>query len=624
MNRLSTVLFALLCAGASWAAEEQFADTLTLKEVQVSAPSKTKVELLPLNVATISSLTLERSSESSLLPVLVNKVPGLFVTERGFAGYGVSGGSAGAVNIRGVGQGNKVLFMIDGQPHWAGVFGHSLPDTYVTNGVERVEIVKGPASLLYGANAMGGSVNIITQRRHEDGVFGKATAMFGSFSTQKFNVATGFKKGKWGATVAGQVDRSNGSREGSDFWNANEFLQLQYEASHRWNFGTNVDMTQTSANNPGTLQSPLEDMWTKVFRGTVSVYAKNSYEMGEGGVQAYVNWGRNKVDDGHAPDVAPRTYIFNSTDYNIGFTLYETIHPWTANNLSLGIDFMHWGGHTWNTDKAEPSKKTEGVDKCENEIAGYAMMQQGFLENLLSLNGGVRFQHGSAYGDIWIPQAGFIMKPLDDSSVKFSFSKGFRAPTIRELYMYAPANPDLKPEYMYNYEVELRQWLLDRRLNVGVALFYIDGKDMIQTQMVDGRPRNMNSGAFRNKGFEVDVTWNINRNWNFSSNYSYLHSDNKTLVGAPKNKLNAELNYSVGGLALTLESNTIWSLRTGNPDNSTEDYSLLNMRMAYTFTGRNSIMPFVKLDNITNKHYEILYGCPMPGVTILGGIELKF
>lgn len=169
-------------------------DTVNLPTATVTAPAKTKVELLPLDVTMINSETIERSAETSLLPIMVSNVPGLFVTERGFMGYGVSGGSAGAVNIRGVGQGNKVLFLIDGQPQWAGVFGHSLPDTYVTNGVERVEVVKGPSSLLYGSNAMGGSVNIITRRQTRDGVFGSARAMFGSFSTQKFAVSTGVKK----------------------------------------------------------------------------------------------------------------------------------------------------------------------------------------------------------------------------------------------------------------------------------------------------------------------------------------------------------------------------------------------------------------------------------------------
>ena len=203
------VLGATALYGATAAAQTD-RDTVSLKEVVVTAPLKTNPELIPLNVTQVTSAEIEKSAESSLLPVLVNKVPGLFVTERGFAGYGVSGGSAGEVNIRGVGQGNKVLFMIDGQPQWAGVFGHSLADTYVANGVERVEVVKGPSSLLYGSNAMGGSVNIVTQSQKKDGLTGRARAMFGSFSTQKFALSSGYKKGRFSATLSGQLDRSNG------------------------------------------------------------------------------------------------------------------------------------------------------------------------------------------------------------------------------------------------------------------------------------------------------------------------------------------------------------------------------------------------------------------------------
>ncbi|MDE6335787.1 MAG: Plug domain-containing protein, partial [Muribaculaceae bacterium] len=82
-------------------------DTVNLRELIVTAPLKTDPDLIPLNVTQVTAKEIEKSGESSLLPVLVSKVPGLFVTERGFAGYGVSGGSAGEVNIRGVGQGNK-------------------------------------------------------------------------------------------------------------------------------------------------------------------------------------------------------------------------------------------------------------------------------------------------------------------------------------------------------------------------------------------------------------------------------------------------------------------------------------------------------------------------------------
>ena len=618
-SALSVILSAL--AFFAYGAEAPADTVYMLNEVNVSAPLKSNPELLPLDVTQVTATEIEQSGETSLLPVLVNKVAGLFVTERGFAGYGVSGGSAGTVNIRGVGQGNKVLFMIDGQPQWAGVFGHALSDTYVANGVERVEVVKGPSSLLYGSNAMGGSVNLITTRQDKDGVTGRARAIFGSFTTQKFALSTGIRKGKLSATLSGQLDRSNGNRAGSAFWLANEFAQIKYAATPHWSAGATLDMTQSDANNPGTIQSPLENMWTKVFRGTGSIYVKNSYKKVDGGLQAYVNWGRHKVDDGNAPGTAPKDYLFNSTDYNMGITLYETLYLWEANSLSAGIDFQHWGGHVWNTDKADPSVISSDSKHCVNEIAGYVMMQQGFFRNFLNLNAGVRLQHGSTYGNVWVPQAGFIIRPGHESQIKASFSKGFRSPNIRELYLYPPANPDLKPEYMLNYELSYRQHFAEGNLMLGAAIYFIDGKNMIQTVMVDGRPRNVNTGRFINKGFELEGAWRILKNLTLSANYSYLHTDAITLY-APKNKLNTELVWSPGDFSFTIDETSIWSLYTGAPE--AENYTLLNLRAAYTLNYKVPVTFSVKLDNITNKHYEIIYGCPMPGTTILGGVEIKF
>lgn len=598
-------------------------DTVRLQELLVTAPLKSDPNLLPLDVTRVSASEIEKSGETSLLPVLVTKVPGLFVSERGFAGYGVSGGAAGTVNIRGVGQTNKVLFMIDGQPQWAGVFGHSLSDTYVANGVERVDVVKGPSSLLYGSNAMGGSVNIITRRQEREGVSGRARAMFGSFSTQKFAISSGIRKGKVSATLSGQLDRSNGNREGSAFWLANEFMQVRYAPARNWSVGAMADMTQSVANNPGTTQAPLENMWTDIFRGTGSVYVKNSYDIADGGVQAYINWGRHNVDDGNTPGQPPRDYIFHSTDYNMGVTLYENLYLWKANTLSAGVDFQHWGGEVWNTSKADESVRSSESRHHVNEIAGYVMMQQGFFSHILDLNAGVRLQHGSTYGNIWVPQAGFIVRPSDTSQIKASFSKGFRAPTIRELYLYPPANPDLSPERMYNYEVSYTQLFLDGNLNVGAAVFFIDGDNMIQTTTVDGRPRNLNTGRFINKGFELEGACRIHPRLTVSANYSYLHTDTR-IQFAPKNKLNAEVTWTPGDFSLTLDETSIWSLYNGNPDGSTVSYTLLNFRAAYTLRAKVPVTFSVKLDNITDRHYEVTYGCPMPGTTILGGVEFAF
>ena len=267
--------------------------------------------------------------------------------------------------------------------------------------------------------------------------------------------------------------------------------------------------------------------------------------------------------------------------------------------------------------------ETASFRKCENEVAGYVMMQQGFWGDKFSLNGGVRLQHGSQYGNVWVPQAGLIFRPSTTGHIKFSFGKGFRAPNLRELYMYAPANPDLKPEYMLNYELSYRQTLLDNRLSLGAALYFIDGKDMIQVQRIDGRPKNVNTGKFKNKGFELEAGYRFNDAWSIDANYAYLHTDNSTLLYAPKNKLDAEINWNPGPFRFTLEDSSIWSLQTGNPDKK-ENYTLLNFRGAYTYGERVPVTFFVKLDNILDTDYEIVYGCPMPGITILGGVEFSF
>ena len=624
---ISLIGLAILVITAS---AQESRDTLMLDELLVTAPEKVNVALSPMDVTVVSSDQIEKSTESSLLPILQNHIPGFFVSERGMEGYGVSGGAAGTVNIRGIGGGNKVLFMIDGMPQWAGMFGHSNADTYVANGVERVEVVKGPSSILYGSNAMGGSVNIITKRQKQDGFRGRARAMFGSYYTSKFNLMTGFKKDKFSGVLAGQLDRSNNNRPGAEFWLANEYLQLQYSASSHWNVGTNVDMTQSTANNPGTIQAPLENMWTNIFRGTAQLYANNTYDKVHGGVQAYINWGKHKLDDGNTPGAPERNYLFNLTDYNMGFSIFETVNPWTGNDLSIGVDFQHWGGHIWNTPKENVyNPETDGsfnpseARHHENEIAGYVIMQQGFINNILSLNAGVRLQHNSQYGNVWVPQAGFIIRPVELSEIKFSFSKGFRSPNIRELYLYNPANHELKPEYMLNYELSYRQTVCSGKLNFGAALYFIDGKDMIQTQMVDGRPLNVNTGKFKNKGFELDATWQFAQNWQIYGGYAYLLTDNRSLLYAPKNKLDLSLAFNPCNFEFSLENNNIWSLNNGNPD-GTVSYSLVNFRAAYTYPVKVPVTFFVKLDNIFNKKYEVVYGCPMPGITVMGGVEFKF
>lgn len=621
-HRYLTTSLSLFTAIAASAAASEPADTIrVLGEVSVvEKVAKAPVALLPLDVRVIGEDVIARSMRPNVLPVLENRVPGMFVTQRGLAGYGVSGDAAGSVSIRGVGGGNKVLFMIDGQPQWAGVFGHALPDTYVANDIDRVEVVSGPSSLLYGSGAMGGSVNLITRKAGAEGISGSVRAQGGSYGSMEYSGKIGYRRNSLRALAAASYESSDGSRRGMGYWLANQYASVSYGFSSHWEAGANAMMTETRADNPGSADRALPlDMWTRQVRATAAIYVKNNYSITSGGLQAYYNTGKHDIDDGLDRQNRPRTYLFHSKDYNTGFTLYQTVRPFNGNDLSLGVDFKHYGGRAYNTDKTD-GKESPIVDKHVNEVGAYAMMQQAFLAGRLSLNAGVRLEHSSQFGNEWIPQAGFIGRPLDCLQVKFSYGRGFRSPTIRELYMYGPKNPDLRPERADNFEVELRGSLFDRRLDLGLALYYIKGDNMIQTISVDDRPLNVNTGSFINKGFEIDASFRIGPEWQVSANYAYLHTDTRILA-APKNKLFGEVRFTPGHWDFAVELLGIWSLKT---EKTTENYALLNARASYTFSLKTPLTLFVRGENLTAASYQINYGFPMPGATVMAGAELKF
>lgn len=148
------------------------ARSFALDEVVVTgARNETDIRHLSQTVSVVERPVIEQSMQPSLLPVLTEQVPGLFVTERGVMGYGVSGGAAGGISLRGLSGGSaRLMVLIDGHPQYAGIFGHPIADAYQSLLADRVEVLRGPASVLYGSNAMGGVINIVTRKMHEDGV----------------------------------------------------------------------------------------------------------------------------------------------------------------------------------------------------------------------------------------------------------------------------------------------------------------------------------------------------------------------------------------------------------------------------------------------------------------------
>ena len=138
-------------------------DPIQIHEVVVTGTrNETDIRHLPMTISVIDRKQIEQSMQPSILPILTQQVPGLFITARGIMGYGVSGGAAGGMSLRGIGSGSgRLMVLIDGHPQYMGLMGHPIADAYQSLMAERVEVLRGPASVLYGSNAMGGGLRSV-------------------------------------------------------------------------------------------------------------------------------------------------------------------------------------------------------------------------------------------------------------------------------------------------------------------------------------------------------------------------------------------------------------------------------------------------------------------------------
>ena len=619
-------LLACLCLAATGRAWDEPADTLatdsthTLSEIVVTGTrNATDIRHLPMTISVVNRLQLADRYQPSILPTLTEEVPGLFVTSRGVMGYGVSTGAAGGISMRGMSGSAQMLVLIDGHPQYMGLFGHPIADSYQTMLAERVEVLRGPASVLYGSNAMGGVINIVTRQMQEDGVQTDIDLGAGSYGTVQAEATNQVRKGRFGSTASASYSRTDGHRADMGFEQYSGYAKLSYDLTENWRLWGDVNVTHFNASNPGETGNPLIDNDSRITRGMASAMLENHYERTSGGLSLFYNWGRHKINDGYHPGEEPQESLFHSKDLMAGVSWYQSASLYEGNRLTVGLDYQHFGGQSWNEAIAD-GLRTPGVDKTQDEVAAYADFRQD-IGQWLSLNAGVRVDHHSHVGTELIPQGGLAFHLPRQAELKVMASKGFRNPTIREMYMFPPQNPSLRPERLMNYEFSFSQQTLGGSLTYGANLYYINGKNLIMTlPNAEGRPQNVNTGVIENWGVEGNVAWRINTCWSTQANYSWVHMEHP-VMSAPEHKLYVGGNFKKGRWSLATGIQYINGLYTSISPVSTEKFVLWNLRGAYKFCSFATI--FLRGENLLAQRYAIMQGYPMPKATFLGGIHIS-
>ena len=473
---------------------------------------------------------------------------------------------------------------------------------------------------------MGGVINIVTRKMHDNGVNTNIHMGYGSYNTLESEFTSRIRKGRFSSVVSGSYNRTDGHRNNMEFEQYGGYAKLGYEMTGNWNLRGDINITHFNASYPGPITAPLLDGDQRITRGVTSFAIENNYEQTSGGLSFFYNWGKHWINDGYTPskEEKPQDGRFNSRDNMMGVSLYQSMQFFKGNRITAGIDWFRYGGKAWNeyVSGEHIGTTSDLVNKHENELAGYVDLRQN-IGTWLTFNAGLRADHHSRVELEWVPQAGVAFHLPHTIEMKASASKGFRYPILREMYMFPPQNPDLQPESMWNYELAFSQQLLNGRFTYGVNLFYIDGKNLIETlpNPNGSGMLNQNSGEIENSGIELQAAWRISQYWSVDGNYSYLHMKNPVLA-APKHKLYTGVNFNYRHWDISTGIQYISGLYTQTDPIKTEEFVLWNIRASYQACRWLNI--WARGENLLAQKYEINAGYPMPRATVMAGINISF
>lgn len=613
---LSTIIVSALDISGA-----EIADTVivlnALDEIVVTGTNNVVPQkLLPYTVSVVDSRQLEAAGQTQVLSAISGMVPSLFVSQRSIFGFGVSNGGSGHIKLRGVGgdRASAVLMMVDGQPQFAGIYSHHIADFYDKEYVERVEVLRGPGSVLYGSNAMAGAINVITKNADSEGVRTTLQTQYGSYNTWLSSATNTVRFGRFSSLVSLSYNRTDGNVKNFDFRQADGYAKVGYDFSDAWSACLDYTLMNFRGNDPiyPTLSNPEStDVYHQnITRGEAGATVSNSYGSVSGTARIYYNYGNHFVDD-------PRH--FHSTDDRLGVILYENFRPWRGASATVGFDFDSYSGRIPMSggNSHKPGSMSTIARKTIVEYSPYLTLSQMFLDNLINVSAGLRMANSDKFDTQWIPQFGFSVNPGHDWTVKGNLAMGYRNPSFRELYLYRMANPELQPEKMMNYEISVGK-SFSRYLSVELTGYYSKGDNMIQT--VD--QKNQNTGHFINKGVELSARSHPADNLWITVTYSYLHTSLDNLTGAPRNQYYLGVEWKPWKfLNVSADLKGIGGLYVAESV-SHQNCALLNLKLTWDICRYVSV--FTRLENITDARYVINRGYDMPGFTAMGGVKVRF
>ena len=570
-----------------------------LGEVVITATKTERlVEDTSASVSVITEDEIEASNATSVMDI-IGTLPGVFVKKQETFGRS-------DINIRGIGQnGRRIMVLIDGRPVKVGLFGCTVTHSLPLDNVERIEVIRGPASVLYGTDALGGVINIITKEA-EKKFEADLTASYGTHDTQQYLLQLGGKYDTWDYYLTADKKKSDGHRENGGYDGLDYTAKLGYLLTENIKAILTGKYFNGEKEQPGSIIDPTPDDRQDYERAAGDLTIKGNFDDWDASLKLYENYGHHRFWG---------TDNWHHKDYTYGTMLKYSNRFWENNELVAGIDYR------WQEGKRLPPQEPGEWDKWE--IAPYLLDEYTFWDRLILSLGG-RYNHDSVYGGAFCPHFGAVYHLTEDTSFRGAINKAFRSPQLNELYMFPPSTTDLDPEELWNYEIGLDQRITDWLVG-DIVFFLMEGDNLIEVRTNPDPPpykKFYNTGKFHFHGMELGLDFWLGKGFSSKFFYSYLDTASKT-AGRPEDKFDLILEYRDGPFGAYLNGQYVADLYDqNNHQDKLKNYFVANAKVTYWVI--DNLQAFFAVDNIFNEKYEIEKDYPMPGTAFTGGVKARF
>ena len=608
MNKkiITASLAALALTGGAFSVSAEEIPVYSLDAIVVTANRTPEKQIdSNANVSVVTAKEIEQKHFNDVDQAIKN-VPGVFITNHG---AGSQSYSSDKIYINGS---SNVVVLVDGMrknTNGSSLTNSNLNEMVAMDSIDHIEVLKGSASTLYGSDAQGGVINIITKKAKETGVKTTLRTSFGNASKEKYTL---YNEGK----------------EENIFWNVEAGKELAGDYKDGW--GRKVINHLNAEHYNVKLGYDLSDDSNVVFN--YEKY-KSDYAMpNEGSTDSHVSKGKK---DNDSISLQYKAKINDHLDNQ--FSIYRNRNTFNDNYNNANLDYHKWNTYNWVmgmkttgiSDQLTYTQENQtligGVDWYKDEITYYAgdptegtsvnnlaiyLQDKIDLNNQWNITPGVRIDHHSEFGTHTSPSLSIGFKANEKTNYYVNYKTFFVAPSLYQLYAgYGTGNKDLKPQEGNTIEFGINHQF-DDTLTGTFNVFHTHAKNIITSDYSDPSYKFINSGKATINGFSFNLNKEFNQHWNVGFGYSYLHipaqnaTTNININGSlPESTLNINVGYHADKLNANLSGRGIMNRygKKGTPMKDYANYWVWDLAANYQFTKQATL--FARLNNIFDQFY---------------------